>query len=63
MSKKLLLGWGTLLGGLSVWLFISNTGKTKIKEELYDVMKRASLSIIAKCLLKPWIKKIAPLLF
>lgn len=63
MSKKLWLGWGALLGGLSVWFFVSNKDTIKVKKELYDAMKEASLSIIAKRLLKYWIKKIVPLLF
>ena len=65
MSKKLLLGSGILLGGLSVWFFMANKNKNqiKVKKELYGAMQRAVLSMLARLLLKPWAKKIIPLLF
>ncbi|TSJ80804.1 MAG: hypothetical protein NMK33_05150 [Candidatus Cardinium sp.] len=63
MSKKLWLSWGTLLVGLSLWLFIANKGNPKAKKERYSAIQRAALSILARLLLKPWAKKIIPLLF
>ncbi|WP_419241335.1 hypothetical protein [Cardinium endosymbiont of Nabis limbatus] len=63
MSKKLWLGWGALLSSLFIWFFISNKDHIKVKKKLYGALQRASLSIITKRLLKPWVKKIIPLLF
>ncbi|CDG49633.1 Hypothetical protein CHV_a0318 [Cardinium endosymbiont cBtQ1 of Bemisia tabaci] len=59
MSKKLSLYLGTILGGLLVWWVISNRQKTKLKGNRYDGTKGATLSIVAKLLLKRCVKKIA----
>lgn len=63
MSKKLLLFWGTLLGGLSIWFFMSNRDNTKAKKELYGSIQKVALSIIMKLLLRPWVKGIVTLMF
>ncbi|MGI2257189.1 hypothetical protein ACRRVD_01265 [Candidatus Cardinium hertigii] len=62
MFKKLLLYFGAILGGLLVWRFMSNRQKTKSKGQIYDRTKRATLSIVAKPLLKRCVKKIVAML-
>lgn len=58
MSKKLWLGWGTVLSVTFFYFLICRKHKQKIKKELYGAMQRTSLSIIAKRLINPFVKKI-----
>lgn len=63
MSKKLLLCWGTLVGGLLVWWFMPQKHKQKIRAHIYDGIERTSLSIITKLVLNRCIQKIVGMLF
>ncbi|MGI2262339.1 hypothetical protein ACRRVA_03500 [Candidatus Cardinium hertigii] len=62
MSKKLSLYLGTILGGLLVWWVVSNRQKIKLKGEIYQGTKGATLSIVTKLLLKRCVNKIVRIL-